>query len=113
MVEYAQRRATLSEPMDKIAASLTASAAKPLYTDDEVLLWMMGNVQESRDAKGAKMPCKSKGWLKIDGAVALMIAKGVHLHHEATEAQNKAQKANKKAAYARAASNFYGAKNGA
>lgn len=75
-VEYRPVVLNFSEPMKEVDALLRAHRLK--HNGDPVMKWMMSNVVARVDAKDNVYPRKEREQNKIDGPVALIMAKGLH-----------------------------------
>ena len=78
MVEYAMTVRNFSEPMKTLGADIVSG--KLLHNGDLVLTWMVGNVTAKVDAKENVYPRKARPENKIDGAVALIGARGAYIN---------------------------------
>jgi len=77
MQEISQTVLRMSEPMKDLGAQILAGRIK--HDGNPALAWMIGNVIAKTDATENVYPRKSRPENKIDGAVALMIAKCIEL----------------------------------
>src|SRR5690625_2119478 len=75
VLEIPQRTAYLSEPMKWIEALVIDGRLH--HTGCPLMNWMMSNVMVKPDANDNIFPRKDRDEMKIDGAVALIIAKAV------------------------------------
>ena len=74
MVEVRQIVANMSEPMKQVEADTRAGVLR--HDGDPVMAWMMGNVIARTDEKDNIYPRKAVSQNKIDGPVALIMARG-------------------------------------
>lgn len=79
VVEYRQTVQNFSEPTKELDALMRAGKIAHPYGPRDPLSWMIGNVVGHYDAKENVYPRKERQENKIDGAVALIMALGLHL----------------------------------
>lgn len=72
-VEFTQTASNFTEPMWEVEALL--KDGKLLHGGNPITEWMLGNTTAKQDARGMIYPRKEKAADKIDGTVALLIAK--------------------------------------
>lgn len=78
-VEYRQTVQNFSEPTKELDALMRAGKLAHSHGPRDPLSWMIGNVVGHYDAKENVYPRKERSENKIDGAIALIMALGLHL----------------------------------
>lgn len=86
VVEYRQTVQNFSEPTKELDALMRLGAIAHPYGPRDPLSWMIGNVVGHYDAKENVYPRKERPENKIDGAIALIMALGLHLRATAEAA---------------------------
>ena len=76
VIEFRQTVANFSEPTKELDALMRSS--KIAHDGNSALGWMLGNVVGHYDAKDNVYPRKERAENKIDGAIALIMAIGMH-----------------------------------
>ena len=78
-VEYRQTVQNFSEPTKELDALMRSGKLAHSHGPRDPLSWMIGNVVGHYDAKENVYPRKERSENKIDGAIALIMALGLHL----------------------------------
>lgn len=83
MIEFRMTTANLSEPMKTLDALIRQK--RIIHDGNELVTWCLGNVVAKRDANENVFPRKENEKLKIDPAVAMIMALAGWIGEEANE----------------------------
>ncbi|EHH68390.1 terminase large subunit [Gluconobacter morbifer] len=84
VIQFDQNARNYSEPMKQVAAEIDAGKFEHGCEKNDPMTWMMSNVEAREDGKEQVFPRKARPENKIDGPVALIMARSRYLGGEST-----------------------------